>query len=229
MPLSSAISQQSSPQLCTVSLLGNLVAKPDIRYKANPVVAITEIVLATTSKWLDKKTNTYKEWTSYHHVKVEGDLVEQSLLHANKGDVVLVHGYLSNIKPATSKDANSEHPAIVHASFIQQFPKGYIQSINQIHCSATLTSTPQLMLTEHNKHFTQADVVIKHDAYSAEKQEWLTTSIERAIHIWGKQAQYLAEHATTGDELVIEGKLSYTSNTQKSQFIEVIKLHLFKK
>lgn len=229
MPLSSITLKQSSAQLCAVTLLGNLVAKPDIRYKANPVVAITEIVIATTSKWLDKKSNTYKEWVSYHHIKVEGELVEQALLHANKGDVVLVHGYLSNIKPTTVKGAAIEHPDIIHASFIQQFPKGYIQSINQVHCSATLISTPQLMLTEHNKHFCQADIVITHPIFNADKQTSHMIKIERAIHIWGKQAQYLAEQGVINDELVIEGKLSYTSNTQKSQFIEVKKLHLFKK
>ena len=76
-------------QLCTVTLLGNLVSKPDIRYKANPIVAITEIVLATNSKWLDKNTNKYKEWVSYHHIKVEGKLVEQALLTANKGDCII--------------------------------------------------------------------------------------------------------------------------------------------
>jgi single-stranded DNA-binding protein len=221
---------QSSQQLCAVTLLGNLVAKPDIRYKANPVIAITEVIVATTSKWLDKASNKYKEWTSYHHVKVEGELVEQSLLHANKGDIVLVHGYLSNVKPTSTKDKHSsnEHPSIVHANFIQKFNKGYTQSINQINSSATLASTPQLMLTEHNKHFTQADVIIKQHIFNREKQSWQITSVERAIHIWGKQAQYLAENGVINDEIVIEGKLSYATNTTKSQFIDVIKLHLFK-
>jgi len=56
--------QTPSSQLCAVTLLGNLVATPDIRYRANPATAVTEIVLATSSKWLDKATNKYKEWTS---------------------------------------------------------------------------------------------------------------------------------------------------------------------
>ena len=92
MSLSDAVNKHlktPSPQLCAVTLLGNLVATPDIRYRANPATAVTEIVLATSSKWLDKSTNKYKEWTSYHHVKVEGELVEQALLHANKGDIIL--------------------------------------------------------------------------------------------------------------------------------------------
>lgn len=216
-----------NPQLCAVTLLGNLVATPDIRYRANPATAVTEIVLATSSKWLDKSTNKYKEWTSYHHVKVEGELVEQALQYANKGDIILLHGYLSNIKPATSSpDAN--HVGIVHANFVQKFNKGYTQAINQINCSAQLTSQPKLMLTEQNKSIAQANIIIHQHIYNTDKQVWQTITVERAIHVWGKQAQSLAEHGNVGDELMLEGKLSYTSGANKDQFIEVKNVHLFK-
>jgi len=216
-----------SPQLCAVTLLGNLVATPDIRYRANPATAVTEIILATSNKWLDKKTNQFKEWTSYHHVKVEGELVEQALLHANKGDIILLHGYLSNIKPKVA-DKSTNHPDIVHANFVQKFNKGYTQAINQIHCSAQLTSKPKLMLTEHNKHITQANILINQHIYNTDKQAWQTITVERAIHVWGKQAQSLAENGEVGDELMLEGKLSYTSGANKDQFIEVKNVHLFK-
>ncbi|WP_246058315.1 single-stranded DNA-binding protein [Litorilituus lipolyticus] len=212
----------ASPQMCSVTLLGNLVAKPDIRYRTNPVVAVTEITLATHSKWLDKKTNQFKEWTSFHHVKVEGQLVEQALLHANKGDIILIHGYLNNMK---AKSEHGEHPPIVHANFVQGFKKGFTESINQIHCSATLLTHPQQMLTEHNKVFCSANIAIDQRIYSPEKQDWLTIKVERPIHAWGKQAQYFAEHAQLNQQLMVEGKLSYSSN--KLQFIEVNKLHLF--
>ena len=230
MSLSDAVNKHiptPSPQLCAVTLLGNLVATPDIRYRANPATAVTEIVLATSSKWLDKSTNKYKEWTSYHHVKVEGELVEQALLHANKGDIILLHGYLSNIKPTTT-DKNTSHTGIVHANFVQKFSKGYTQAINQVHCSAQLISQPKLMLTEQNKNITQASIVINQHIYDTDKQAWQTISVERAIHAWGKQAQYLAEHGNIGDELMLEGKLSYTSGANKDQFIEIKNVHLFK-
>lgn len=214
-------------QLCTVTLLGNLVATPDIRYRANPATAITEIVLATSSKWLDKKTNTYKEWTSYHHVKVEGELVEHALVHANKGDIILLHGYLSNIKPDSANKAGI-HQGIVHANFVQRFPKGYTQSVNQINCSAQLASVPKKMLTEHNKTLTQASIVMNQHIYDTHKQAWQTVTVERLIHTWGKQAEYLAENGEEGDEVMLEGKLSYTSNATKEQFIDVKNIHLFK-
>ena len=207
-----------NPQLCAVTLLGNLVVKPDIRYRTNPVSAITEIVLATHSKWLDKKTNQYKEWTSFHPVKVEGELVEQALLQAEKGDVILVQGYLSNIKPGRPTGEN--HPAIVHASFIQKYAKGYTQSVNQIHCSGQIVSQPQLITTANNKQMAQVNITINQHVYAIDKQKWQNILIERELHVWGKQAQGLVEKAMLGDNIVVEGKLSYLATAAKTQFIE---------
>jgi single-strand DNA-binding protein len=213
-------------QLCTVTLLGNLVAKPDIRYRTNPVSAVTEIILATSTKWLDKKTNQYKEWTSYHPIKVEGDLVEQALLTANKGDIILVQGYLSNIKPS-DREVKS-HPAIVHANYIQKFKKGYTQTVNQIYCSGQIASTPQLIKTQNNKSLTQVNITINQRIYSIDKQCWQNILIERELHVWGKQARYLEEHALVGDSVMVEGKLSYLTSADKAQFIDAKTVHWFK-
>ncbi len=215
--------------LCAVTLLGNLVAKPDIRYRANPVSAIAEITIATRSKWLDKKTKQYKEWASFHHVKVEGDLVEQSLLNADKGDIILVQGYLSNIipnkGPAKSGTANS-NACLVHANFIQKYSKAYTQTINQIFCSAKFTADPQLITTQNNKKLLQTSIAINHQTYSMAKQCWQNHKVEQEMQVWGKQAQYLAEHAKAGDAVMVEGKLSYLTTADKTQFIEAKSVHL---
>ena len=214
------------PQLCSVTLLGNLVAKPEVRYRANPVSAITEVILATSTKWLDKKTNQYKEWTSYHHIKVEGNLVEQALLTANKGDIILVQGYLSNIKPSNSDVKN--HQTIVHASHIQKFKKGYTQTINQIYCSGEIMSGPLLIKTQNNKSLAQLSISINQQVYSIDKQCWQTIPIERELHVWGKLAEYILEHALVGDNVMVEGKLSYLTSANKTQFIDAKTVHLFK-
>ena len=214
------------PQLCAVTLLGNLVVKPDIRYRTNPVSAVTEIVLATSTKWLDKKSNQHKEWTSYHPIKVEGDLVEQALLTANKGDIILVQGYLSNIKPSTIE--GQSHPAIVHANHIQKFQKGYTQTVNQIYCSAQIASIPQLIKTQNNKNLAQVNITINQRIYSIDKQCWQNILIERELHVWGKQAEYTAEHALVGDSVMIEGKLNYLTSANKEQFIDAKTLHWLK-
>lgn len=220
----SAATPVQPSHLCTVTLLGNIVAKPDIRYRTNPVSAITDITLATHSKWLDKKTNQYKEWTSFHHIKVVGDLVEQALMQAEKGDVILVQGYLSHVKSSSATVNN--HPAIVHASFIQKFAKSYTQSINQIQCSGQIVSQPQLITTANNKQMAQVNITINQQVYAIDKQSWQTISLERELHVWGKQAQNLAEKAIIGDNIVVEGKLSYLATADKTQFIEGKVIHL---
>jgi len=52
-----------------------------------------------------------------------GDVVERSLLHAEKDDVLLVQGHLVN-----SKNSDRE---IIHATYAHHYPKGYTRSINQ--------------------------------------------------------------------------------------------------
>lgn len=214
-------------QLCTVTLLGNLVEKPEIRYRANPVSAITDIIIATNSKWLDKKSNQYKEWTSFHHIMVAGDLVEKNLINAEKGDIILIQGYLSNLKSATTEKATSEtYKAIVKANFIQKFNKRYTQSVNQILCSGKLITSPKLNTTLNNKTFSQLKISINQQYYSTDKQSWQLYKVEREIHVWGKQAQYLVENANIGDDVMIEGKLSYLATADKKQYIEAKTVHL---
>ena len=206
------LSELPHNHLCTVTLLGNLVNKPDIRYQANPVIAIAEFTLATHSRWFDNASNKIKEWTSYHTVKVIGEIVERALIHADKGDIILVQGYLIN-----SKKNNRE---IIHASYAQTFPKGYAQSINQIHCSGNIISEIKVVTTEQNKELTEVIVESQQHIFSAITHKYHVVTIQRPIHVWGKQALYLAEHGKINDQIIVDGKLSYLNNKNKNQFID---------
>jgi len=209
-------------QLCSITLLGNLVAKPDIRYKTNPIIAVSEVTVATHSKWLDKKTAKYKEWTSYHQIKIAGPKVEQTLLHAKKGDLILIQGHLSGT--TNSK----QQPQFITASFIQIFTKGYSESINQIHCSGIIHTPIKLRTTEHNKEFVQTSITINHQVYCNIKEQFKKITTEAPLHIWGKQALQLSEKAQQGDVIFVEGKLNYLSSTDKALYIDGSKVHLFK-
>lgn len=198
--------------LCTVTLLGNLVKKPEIRYQANPVVAVAELTLATHSRWFDKSIKKFKEWTSYHTVKVIGDIVERSLIHADKGDILLLQGYLIN-----SKQNNRE---IIHANYAHTYPKGFTQSLNQLHFSGTIISDISVILTENNKELVEIIVECQQSIYSPVTQQEHTFTIQRPVHIWGKQALYISEHGKRNDQIMVDGKLSYLNNKDKSQFIE---------
>ncbi len=205
---------KSIPQnhLCSLVLLGNLVNKPEIRYQTNPITAIAELTLATHRKWYDQNTKKYKEWTHFHTIKMIGDVVERSLLQAEKGDLILIKGYLVN-----SKKSNRE---IIHATYAHRYPKGYARSINQLHCSGKIIEPVKLVQTENNQQIAELTLNLNFYAYSAISQELRCLDIARKLHIWDKQAEYLNENAEIGDELIVDAKLSYLNNNLKSQLID---------
>ena len=92
-------------------------------------------------------------------------------------------------------------------------------------CSGQLTSLAQVVTTTNNKTLAQMSITINHQDYSYDKQSWINHSVEREIHVWGKQALYLVENAQVGDNVMIEGKLSYLTTADKAQFIEAKLVH----
>lgn len=210
----------NSIDLCTVTLLGNLVAKPNIRYQANPIIAIAELTLATHSRWYDKASKSYKEWTSFHIIKVIGDAVEQALIHAEKGDVLLVQGYLLDSKKSSRE--------IIHATFAQSYSKGYAQSLNQVQCCGHISSNVKLVTTEKNIELAEFYVTINHQVYSPITEALRSFQIVRPVHVWGKQAAYIKEHGKENAKVVIDGKLNYLKDAKKSQFIEAKQVDLLK-
>ncbi len=207
-------------QLCNLTLLGNLVAKPNIRYRANPALAITELTLATHNKWLDKKTNKMKEWTHYHQVTVLGQLVEQNLQQVEKGDVLLIQGYMTDNKKTSSQS--------ITATFVQKFGRGYTESINQLHCSAKIITPISLMTSEYNKPLAQANVEIHHQVYCPIKQIMKKNTVQRTLSTWGRQAQLLKERSQIEDIIIIEAQLTYANTRTKDQLLDSKKIHLVK-
>jgi single-stranded DNA-binding protein len=208
----------TTADLCTITLVGNLVSVPEIRYSANPVIAITEFTVASHSRWLDKVSNTYKEWTSFHTVKAYGELVEKSLTLCAKGDIVLLKGSLF-----TDKKTEKEY---ILADYVQVFAKGFSQEINQITVTGSITSPIQLIKSEQNKTIAQLDLTTHYKMISPINQQIQNITITRPVHCWGNQAEYIAKQAKENDKLIISGKLSYLNNATKSQYIEAKKLML---
>jgi single-stranded DNA-binding protein len=212
----------SCPQnhLCSVTLLGNLVNTPTIRYQANPVVAVAEFTLATHSQWFDKTSKQKKEWTSYHTIKMIGDVVERTLLHAQKGDITLIQGYLVDSKKSSRE--------IIHATYAQPYAKGYARSINQIHCTGQLSSAIKLVTTEQEKILAEFTLTIDSYCFTPLHHELKRHTITRNIHVWGSQAKYIAEHAKLGDQFIIEGKLNYAHHERQSQYLDAQQAILLK-
>ncbi|MFD1620217.1 single-stranded DNA-binding protein [Thalassotalea marina] len=207
--------------LCYVTLLGNVVAKPDIRYLANPIVPIAEFVIATHKKWLDKKTNQMREWTSFHTVKMIGDAVEKSLIHAGKGDLILIKGHLV--------DSQKSNRQIVHATYACAYKKGFAPSMNHLHISGKIVNQVKLVTTETGSNLAEFVLNSQFEAYSPIYQQTRKLSLERTVHVWGKQAQYIAEHAAADKDVVIDGSLSYLNNNSNIQLIDAQQLTILNK
>ncbi|NMP16217.1 single-stranded DNA-binding protein [Thalassotalea sp. Y01] len=212
-PINKKVEQK---QQCHIILAGNLVAKPEIRYRANPVVPVAEFVIATNHSWFDKKTNSYKDWTSYHACHFEGQHVEDQFLYAGKGQLVLIHGAL-----ATSSKREKDFVQVESLSLLGH---GVHNGINQIICNAILASEVKLVKTENNATLAEFSVSINEPGFAESDHHFNGQRIERLVHLWGKAADYFYNKSVLGQQLLIEGSLSYVANNKRQQFIEAKKV-----
>ena len=80
-----------------VILIGNLGAKPELKYSSSNT-AITNLSVATSESWTDKNTGQKQEKTEWHRVSVFGKLAEVISNYCDKGSKVYVEGKLQTRK-----------------------------------------------------------------------------------------------------------------------------------
>ena len=80
-----------------VILIGNLGAKPEVKYASNGN-AIANLTLATSESWTDKNTGQKQEKTEWHRVSIFGKLAEIVEKYLDKGSKVYVEGKLQTRK-----------------------------------------------------------------------------------------------------------------------------------
>ena len=85
-----------------VILVGNLGAKPEVKYAANGN-AVANLSVATSDSWIDKSTGQKQERTEWHRVSLFGKLAEVAAQYTDKGSKVYVEGKLETRK-YTDKD-----------------------------------------------------------------------------------------------------------------------------
>ena len=85
-----------------VILVGNLGAKPEVKYASNRN-AISNLSVATSESWTDKSTGQKQERTEWHRVSLFGKLAEIAGQNLDKGSKVYVEGKLQTRK-YTDKD-----------------------------------------------------------------------------------------------------------------------------
>ncbi len=79
-----------------VILIGNLGAKPEVKY--NKDKAITNLSIATSESWTDKSTGQKQERTEWHRVSLFGKTAEIAGKYLDKGSKVYIEGKLQTRK-----------------------------------------------------------------------------------------------------------------------------------
>ena len=80
-----------------VILVGNLGAKPEIKYASNGN-AISNLSVATSESWTDKNTGQKQDRTEWHRVSLFGKVAEIAGQYLDKGSKVYVEGKLQTRK-----------------------------------------------------------------------------------------------------------------------------------
>ena len=80
-----------------VILIGNLGAKPEIKYASNGN-AISNLSVATSESWTDKSTGQKQDRTEWHRVSLFGKVAEIAGQYLDKGSKVYVEGKLQTRK-----------------------------------------------------------------------------------------------------------------------------------
>jgi single-strand DNA-binding protein len=109
-----------------VILIGNLGAKPELKYSSSNV-AITNLSVATSESWTDKSTGQKQEKTEWHRVSVFGKLAEIISKYCDKGSKVYVEGKLQTRKYQDKSGADRYTTEIVVGGF-----SGVIQMLDSV-------------------------------------------------------------------------------------------------
>jgi len=99
-----------------VILIGNLGAKPELKYSANNTT-ITNLSVATSESWTDKNTGQKQEKTEWHRVSVFGKLAEVVTKLCDKGSKVYIEGKLQTRKYQDKTGADRYTTEIIVSGF----------------------------------------------------------------------------------------------------------------
>jgi len=109
-----------------VILIGNLGAKPELKYSSSNI-AITNLSVATSESWTDKNTGQKQEKTEWHRVGVFGKPAEVITKYCDKGSKVYVEGKLQTRKYQDKSGADRYATEIVVGGF-----NGVIQMLDSV-------------------------------------------------------------------------------------------------
>ncbi len=99
-----------------VILVGNLGAKPEVKYSSTGN-AMANLSVATSESWTDKNTGQKQEKTEWHRVSLFGKLAEIAGQYLDKGSKVYVEGKLQTRKWQDQSGADRYTTEVVVSGF----------------------------------------------------------------------------------------------------------------
>ena len=99
-----------------VILVGNLGAKPEIKYASNGN-AVSNLSIATSESWTDKNTGEKQEKTEWHRVSLFGKLAEIAAQYTDKGSKVYVEGKLETRKYTDNAGIEKYSTSVIVSGF----------------------------------------------------------------------------------------------------------------
>lgn len=99
-----------------IILLGNIGRDPETRYLPSGD-AVTNVTIATTESWKDKKSGEKKESTEWHRVSFFGKLAEIAAQYLKKGSPCYVEGKIQTRK--WEKDGETRYSTEIVADKLQ--------------------------------------------------------------------------------------------------------------
>jgi len=128
-----------------VILVGNLGAKPEVKYASNGN-AISNLSVATSESWTDKSTGQKQERTEWHRVSLFGKLAEIAGQYLDKGSKVYVEGKLQTRKWQDQNGQDRYTTEVVVSGF-----NGTLQMLDRRDDSSSSAPAPSKDVTEKSK------------------------------------------------------------------------------
>ena len=128
-----------------VILVGNLGAKPEVKYASNGN-AISNLSVATSESWTDKSTGQKQERTEWHRVSLFGKLAEIAGQYLDKGSKVYVEGKLQTRKWQDQNGQDRYTTEVVVSGF-----NGTLQMLDRRDDSGSSTPAPIKDVTEKDQ------------------------------------------------------------------------------
>ena len=126
-----------------VILVGNLGAKPEMKYASNGN-AIANLRVATSESWTNKNTGLKEERTEWHSVSIYGKVAEVAGKHLQKGSKVYLEGQIKTDTWENDKGEKQSKTKVVISGFgsTMQMLDSKGQTYDQNQVSVDVSPTP---------------------------------------------------------------------------------------